>query len=176
MNLLAAVHGALERHGIAHAVIGAAAMAVHGVVRSTVDLDLLTVDPGCLEPDLWQELSLQGTRVDIRRGDADDPLVGVVRLKTEGARDVDLVVGRGAWQRDILLRAQRALVSGVELPVATAADLVLLKLYAAGPQDCWDVEQLLAAGERATLVGAVERSLPGLPEQCRQLWRGIRGR
>jgi NADH:ubiquinone oxidoreductase subunit F (NADH-binding) len=31
----------------------------------------------------------------------------------------------------------------------------LLKLYAGGPQDAWDVEQLLSGGERSMLVTAV---------------------
>ena len=57
----------------------------------------------------------------------------------------------------------------------TPADLILLKLYANGPQDAWDVEQLLASGDRAGLVAAVEAALPALPEDSRRLWARVVG-
>jgi hypothetical protein len=176
VSLLAQVHEILERERIAHAVIGAAAMAVHGVVRSTLDLDLLTVDPAVLERRLWVELARQGARVDVRHGDADDPLAGVVRLEAEGERDVDLVVGRDGWQQAIVLRASVARVGGVELGVATVADLVLLKLYAAGPQDRWDIQQLLTLGDRPELEQTVGDLLLGLPEASQRLWQELTAR
>ena len=176
MRLLAAVHATLDRAEIAHAVIGAAALAVHGVVRSTVDLDLLAIDLGCLDMALWAELSLRGTQVDIRRGDAEDPLAGVVRLEMAGARDVDVVVGRGGWQSTTVVRAEPAELGGVAIRVVTAADLVLLKLYAAGPQDRWDIQQLLGASDRASLEREVELRLPALPEESRRLWTELRVR
>jgi hypothetical protein len=135
VTLLAAVHETLEAVAIQHAVIGAAAMAVHGVARSTLDLDLLALDPRCLDRSIWQELAARGVELELRLGDAEDPLAGVVRMVGLGARPVDLLVGRSAWQQGVLARASGARVGGVELPVATAADLILLKLYAGGPQD-----------------------------------------
>jgi hypothetical protein len=59
--------------------------------------------------------------------------------------------------------------------VATASDLIALKLYAGGPQDAWDIEQLLQAGHRSRLVAAVETLLPSLPEDARRLWARIVG-
>ena len=176
MTLLALVHDVLERRTIAHALIGAAALAVHGVVRSTVDIDLLAVDPACLEPTLWDDLRRSGVGVDIRHGDGDDPLAGVVRLTAERSRDVDLLVGRDRWQLAAIGRARSIQVFGAELPVVSAADLTLLKLFAGGPQDSWDVQQLLAADSGASLVDAVERLLPDLPERSRQIWRALTGR
>jgi hypothetical protein len=43
------------------------------------------------------------------------------------------------------------------VPVATAGDLIALKLYAGGPQDAWDVEHLLQTGDRAALGAASRR-------------------
>lgn len=57
--------------------------------------------------------------------------------------------------------------------VARAADLILLKLFAGGPQDAWDVTQLLAVPDRSALVAEVEAALPALPEDARQLWRRV---
>lgn len=54
-----------------------------------------------------------------------------------------------------------------------AADLVLLKLYAGGPQDAWDVHQLLDANP--SLRGEVAGLSNALPDDCRALWRRILG-
>jgi hypothetical protein len=150
--------------------VGAAALAVHGVSRATRDLDLLVTDAACLAESTWTDLREQGVTATIRRGDADDPLAGVVRLAAAGEVPVDLVVGRAGWQARVLARTVSSMVADVESPVATAADLVLLKLYAAGPQDAWDIAQLLDAADRPALVAAVEASLPDLPDDARRLW------
>ena len=56
-------------------------------------------------------------------------------------------------------------------PVARAADLILLKLYAGGPQDVWDIDQLLDVD--GTLAAEVEAGLRWLPAECASLWRSI---
>lgn len=53
MSLLAEVLRLLERERVPHALIGAAAMAVRGVSRSTADVDLLCVDSGVLRREAW---------------------------------------------------------------------------------------------------------------------------
>jgi hypothetical protein len=157
----------LRSRSIAHALIGAAALAVHGVSRSTMDQDLLSVDTRALDPRLWSALSQ--VSVDVRRGDAADPLAGVIRFRASAERDVDLVIGRGEWQQDVISRAAPVRIGDVEVPVVTAADLVLLKLYAGGSQDKWDIEQLLAAGG-GDLRQQVESRLPAIPRRCRDIW------
>jgi hypothetical protein len=114
--------------------------------------------------------------VTVRAGDADDPLAGVVRFKRKTERDVDLVVGRSGWQADAVERAQVVPLYGVRLPVVTAADLVLFKLYAGGSQDCWDVEQLLAGPDRHPLIEAVDSRIGALPAATRPLWQRLAGR
>jgi hypothetical protein len=148
-------------------------MAVHGVSRSTHDVDLLALDPACLAPSTWAALTQKGVSVDIRRGDADDPLAGVVQLAEGVAAPIDLVVGRSAWQAGVLDRATSRSIEDSLVPVASATDLILLKLYAAGPQDAWDVEQLLAAGDRESLIAHVQMGVAELPEDARRLWARI---
>lgn len=174
MTLLERVVRVLERHTISHALIGAGALAVHGVSRSTLDQDLLVIDPRALDEAMWRDLS--GASVDRRSGAHDDPLAGVIRIRAAGERDVDVVVGRGAWQRDLLARAQPIRIGAVDVPVVTAADLVLLKLYAGGDQDKWDIEQLLAVDAGGRLAAAVEQHLEALPNRCRTLWTEAFGR
>ncbi len=60
MSLLSAVVARLERERIRHALIGAAALAVHGVSRSTAAIDLLTVDSRVLGGEFWAPVAAAG--------------------------------------------------------------------------------------------------------------------
>ena len=155
------------------ALIGGVALAVHGVTRYTEDADLLSVDPAILEDSFWEILRKQGTRVEVRRGDFDDPLLGVVRLTEAGEKPVDVVVGRSSWHPEVLSRRRRLHVGGEDLPVADAADLVLLKLEAAGPQDLLDIRLLLAGPEGAGIRADVEARLEDLPFPLKKAWSAL---
>ena len=91
MTLFGRIIALFHREDIPCALIGASALAVHGIPRSTYDLDLLTTSPRALEPSLWEQLSPHDMGVDVRAGDAADPLRGVVGLQRAGDRDVDVV-------------------------------------------------------------------------------------
>ena len=171
MTLLALVSRALGVHGVAHAVIGATALAVHGVSRATAGIDLLATDPRCLDSAVWSPVEAAGAFVDLRRGEDDDPLAGVVRVARDDEPPVDVIAGRAAWQTAIITRAVGVEVAGATVPVAAPADIVLLKLYAGGPQDAWDVAQLLDAAP--AIEGLVEASVASLPAECAALWRRI---
>ena len=143
VSLLDRVTAILDRADVPYAVIGAATMTAHGVARSTHDIDLLALAGSCLDRALWAPLADAGVSVSVTRGDAADPLAGVVRFEESGQRPVDLVVGRHGWQARVLERAQPALVHGSRVPAAQARDLIALKLFAGGAQDartwrsCW---------------------------------------
>lgn len=169
MKLFEAVCARLDAVPVPYALIGASALGMHGVARSTLDLDLLAMDPRVLEPSLWGDLERYA---DIRRGDADDPLRGAVRFQDPGAHPVDLVVGRFPWQSRILDRAERLAIGERRVPVCRAADLILLKLYAGGSQDRWDVEQLLAV--RPEAAAEVESRLGELPPEAGRAWASLR--
>ncbi len=173
MTLLARVSAVLETHGAPYAMIGAAALAAHGVTRATADLDLLTADARCLDAGWWASLATGGSTVDVRRGDAGDPLAGVVRVSTAAGDEapVDVMAGRARWQEGVVACALRTTVEGANVPIVRAEDLVLLKLYAGGPQDAWDVDQLLDAVPAIEPV--VEARLGELPTACAALWRRI---
>jgi hypothetical protein len=143
MTLLEQVSRSFDAAAIPHAVIGAAALAARGVARSTYDIDLLTTDSRVLSPDVWAPLQSSEVVVDIRRGDADDPLAGVVGVTERPARGVALVLAR---------------------------DLVLLKLYAGGTQDLWDVRALLDLPDAGSLASDVDQDLASLPADMRERW------
>jgi hypothetical protein len=174
VTLLGDVAATLEGRGIAFAVVGAGAMAVRGVIRATLDLDVLVVEPACLEPALWQGLRQAGTDVELRHADAPDPLAGVVRLRRGDAEQVDVLVGRGAWQAQLIARASLHDLGETRVPVATTPDLILLKLYAGGPQDAWDVLELLSGDEADAVTAEVDRRVTALPAEARGLWARLR--
>ncbi|HXU30539.1 MAG TPA: hypothetical protein VN851_08190 [Thermoanaerobaculia bacterium] len=169
MSLLSEVAETLDTAGIRHALVGAMALAAYGVNRATADIDLLTIDAVCLTPDFWSDLKSRGIDVRIRKGDFTDPLAGVVRCGSPGEIPLDVVVGKFTWQRKILDRAEPL----GERRVVRAADLILLKLYAGGPQDAWDIQQLLMAPARDTWVQEVEPRLSDLPAACSELWNKV---
>lgn len=171
MSLLGDVGRILANAGIAHALVGAAALAVHGVARSTEDVDLLCTSTAALEDALWNDLRAMGVAVETRRGDPSDPFAGVVRLRATGTGPVDLIVGRSRWQAEMLQRAVRTRFADDEVPVVTALDLLVLKLWAAGSQDAWDIDQLLDTDP--SLVTSLEAQTDTLPEGCAELWRRI---
>jgi hypothetical protein len=171
VSLLERVAVFLSAHGVRHALIGAAALAAHGVSRSTADQDLLVVDARVLDAQFWASFR-EAQSLDVRTGDADDPLVGVVRLRQSGDRDVDVIVGRGTWQSETLQRAVQ--ITGGPLFLVEAADLILLKLYAGGSRDRWDIEQLLALDTTGATRRAVDERVKALSAQSRDLWRALR--
>lgn len=93
MSLLFAVVDRLDRAGIRCALIGAEALALRGVSRATLDRDLLTTDGRALDAALWTPLVDTGTNFEVRRGDADDPLAGIVRFRAEGEGRADPHLG-----------------------------------------------------------------------------------
>lgn len=176
MSLPRIIAEALTTRGFAHATIGAMALAVHGTSRATSDFDLMVADERVLDGALWQGLREQGISVDIRRGDAVDPLAGVIRFERGAEPTVDIVVfGSRGWQAQIPGRALLVDFGFGVMPVADPSDLVLLKLYAGGPQDGWDIAALLSvADDRDALVRTVEGRIGALPQRCRRLWDRIR--
>jgi len=171
MTLLDRVTRLLTDCQVSHALIGAAALAARGLARSTFDIDLLTADRRVLDRALWTPLEADGVAIDIRTGDPADPLGGVVRLTADGERPVDLILGRHGWQARAVSRADR-LPDGP--PVVTAADLILLKLYAGGTQDLWDVRALLELSESDGLAAEVTAALSEHPGAMQHRWAEAR--
>jgi hypothetical protein len=169
------VKGILDAQGVRYAVIGAMAMAARGYPRFTLDFDLLTTNKTVLEPKVWQELVADHVAVDIRKGEFDDPLAGVVRIGDPG--DVDVVVGRWKWEHRVVEEAEPLQIAGMSLPVARTSDLILMKLNAGGYQSRLDAAQLLEVGPREQLIAEVEAKLGDFPstaeKEARKMWMSI---
>jgi hypothetical protein len=172
MTLLARVVRKLNDASIPSALIGGVALAVHGIGRATQDADLLTVDPDTLRDGFWEDLRREGVIVVVTRGDMEDPLRGVVRIR-ESAEIVDVVVGKSPWHQDVLRRRSTLPLLDEQLPVVDAADLVLLKLDAGGPQDLLDVRLLLRGPEGEGIRRTLATRLEGLPASLREALQAL---
>jgi len=171
VSALADVVSVRGRNGIRHAVIGAAALAIHGVTRSTGDVDLLALDIACFDEPLWRDLSARGYSIDRRRGDATDPLAGVVRIVARSGESIDVIVGRHQWQARVLERAELRRIGDAEVHVVRPPELVLLKLHAGGAQDAWDIDQLMDLD--AGLQAEVGARVGDLSRDAALLWKRI---
>lgn len=176
MSLLLDTVVRLRREAVPHALIGAAALAVHGISRATADVDILVVEGRVLHRALWADFEARGATVRVLKGDFEDPLAGSIRLAS-AQEVVDVVVGRFVWQREVIEAAVTRSLGEVEMPVVEPVGLVLLKLHAGGPKDAWDIRSLLEVAEEPdSLVAAVDRAVPRLSEESRSLWARLKGR
>jgi hypothetical protein len=171
MSLLGDTVRHLDAGAVDTAVIGGLALAAHGVARATLDADLLVVDRRVLDEAFWKGLTAPAS-LRVVRGEADDPLAGVVHLQGE-AEAVDVVVGRFEWQRAAIGRRMIVAVGGEALPVVQRADLVVLKLFAEGPQDQLDV-RLLHAADPDGLSREMDAVLSTLPTELQDAWVTLR--
>lgn len=167
------VRRVLDALGAGYALIGAHAMAARGYPRFTVDVDFLTTDTRVLEPSTWTELAAGGARVDARRGDADDPLGGVVHILLPDGTDIDIVVARWKWEADLIERAEEMTIGGGPMRVPRVSDLILLKLSAGGHLDVRDAGALLALSDRKQVVPQVEAHIDEVRPDIRAAWRDL---
>jgi len=164
----------LDAMAAPYALIGAHAMAARGYPRFTVDVDLLTTDPRVLEQNAWSALETAGAIVERRRGDADDPLAGVVHILLADTTDVDIVLARWQWESDVISRAETLTVAeGVRIRVPRTSDLILLKLAAGGFMDLRDAAALLEISERAAVVKEIESRIGDVRPDVRSAWREL---
>ena len=125
-----------------YALIGGFAVSAWGVPRATHDVDIAlglgASDPAALSRFLQAEFRL---------GEPDDPLRGVFRMSVsigDQSIPVQLILLPPLWDAIVFQDLKSLSVSGCLLSVVSWQALVLLKLYAGGPQDLLDAKQILA--------------------------------
>lgn len=125
--------GVLSARKIPYAVIGAMAASVHGIVRASMDADAvlsLTIQE---TPTLEREFRAAGFRTELRRGDPDDPIAGVLSLTDAYGNRVDLLVGLRGLDPDAFSRTVELIFHGAELRVVGLEDFIAMKIFAGGP-------------------------------------------
>jgi hypothetical protein len=173
MTVLETVARFLQSIGAPYALIGARAVGARGFPRMTLDYDFLTSDPRVLQRETWQPLEQQGVTADPRKGDADDPLAGVVHLSFRGDQEADVVLAKWKWESEIIERAEPLDVGGTTVPVPLTSDLILLKLAAGGPIDLQDVVALVET-DRGRLIAEVDEKVPIVRPDVAAAWSKIK--
>lgn len=129
-------------------VFGAQAVAVRASPRATQDLDV-TVEIDRQElPGLLEDLQARGVRH--RYPEIADQLLSggkVLPMRHPSGMEIDLVLAGHGLESLALTRATREMMDGVEVPVANATDLTVMKVLAGRGKDFDDVRLLLASGD-----------------------------
>lgn len=141
--------GVFERLHIPYALIGGLAVGVHGIPRPTHDIDFtITVDRARL-PEFFNAVNEIGYDVpqEFVTGWVDQVAgLALVRARQwiEGkAIDIDVFLSECQFQESLMQRRLEANIEGVSTWVASAEDIILLKLLASRPRDLGDVEDIL---------------------------------
>ena len=125
------------------ALIGGFAVSAWGVPRATHDLDF-ALALGSQEPTTLAR-SLQA---EFHAGDPTDPLRGVFRTTISvKSRSIpaQFILLPSIWSSIVFRKIVSLPVFGTSVPVVSWQSLILLKLYAGGPQDLVDAQQVLVA-------------------------------
>lgn len=131
---------------IDYAVIGALAATQYGTIRSTVDADALVAVPASRLPKLAKAIKGAGFEVELRRGDADDPIPALLAVGDEFGNRVDLLAGLRGLDPEAFGRCVPVLYRGTKLRFIGREDFIAMKCFAGGPQDLADARQALATG------------------------------
>ena len=164
-DALRALSAAMTVTGARWYVFGAQAVAVRGAPRATQDIDVTIDAAGVDVAALRQALSARGFE-DRHPELADELMVSgrVLVLRHESGMDLDLVLAGPGLEQLFLSRATPESLAGVTVPVASATDLVVMKLLSGRGKDLDDVRSVLAGGgvdvdEARSLLEQLEAAL-----------------
>ena len=118
-------------------------MGVRGEPRFTADVDIvvgLDLDDALQLVDRLSGSPFQPLFPDVAEVVLTSFILPLRHLAT-GVR-VDVAIGLSGFERQLLARADEVSIAGFTAPVATAEDLILMKLLASRPRDSDDVEKL----------------------------------
>jgi len=129
----------LNRAEIPFAVIGATALGVRGLPRFTADLDVVVAREDAFTA--LAALDHAGFAADPSIDADEEPEASYVLRHGKGW--VDVLVASAEPESTVIAEATRALVFGVEAPVASLEHLVLMYLYSNQPRHLGDLARIV---------------------------------
>jgi len=184
-ELLADVRACLATDQLPWYVFGAQAVVALGAPRVTADVDVTVVAGHVTTETLLVRL---GTHFDTR---VPDPVAFATRTRVlplahrATAMPLDLVLAASPLEEEFAQRAVALDLGGVVAPVATAEDLIVMKILAARPKDLEDAASVLRAqGNKLdlqrirTLLHVLDEAIDGadLAGTFETLWTARRDR
>jgi hypothetical protein len=171
VDALTDLERALSGIDVAWYIFGAQAAIIHGAARVTADIDV-TVDVA--EKSTTQLVqAVVACGFTLRVEDDDDELIARTRVlpmvHEATSLPVDLVLAGPGLEELFFQRAERVEIGGHRFPVASAEDVVVMKILSGRSRDIEDVEAIMAAkgttldfphieGLLATLEEALDQS------------------
>ena len=163
---LAALGRALSKLRTRWYLFGAQAALLYGAARLTADVDV-TVQLGDRETaGLVRELQAAGFRLRVRDVDGFVAKTRVLPfVHVQSGMPIDIVLAGPGLEELFFKRRRRRTVEGVPVSVASAEDIVVMKVLAGRGKDDDDVVAILAAlpklklGQIRTTLDALERAL-----------------
>lgn len=158
-HLLLDIIEILKAAEIPYVVIGAFAVSFHGVPRSTNDADAAVWlrRSGKNARGLAGELTASGYVTDLKVGDAGNPIAGVIVVGDRHGNRVDLILGVRGMESAAASRGVTTSMLGTALKVASAEDLIAMKIAAGGVQHLEDVRGILAVSQKVLDLNLLRR-------------------
>lgn len=133
---------AFNEEGVEYLVVGAYALAVHGLPRATGDIDLWVRCDGGNSRRVWQALAKFGAPLsDLKEADFTNPglvfQIGVAPSRIDILTSIDGVEFGDAWKQKLDVE-----VEGLPVHVIARAHLIINKKTVGRPQDLADVARL----------------------------------
>ena len=178
-TMLVELESSLSRAGVRHAIAGGIAMAAHGRVRATEDIDVLVdaVQSEALDAAL-RSLGYAPRPSGVATRYVRSPLAALPDL----VEWIDVLLARRETGRALIARAQAAPVhwQGIDLPVVDPAGLVLMKCLALAENpgrvmDASDVQYLLREHADSIDLATLERDAAALGADVAAALSGLRG-
>lgn len=162
-HLLLDVLDVLTEMDVPCALVGALAVSYYGIPRSTSDADAaIWLDgTGKSRQDVAAAIRARGFFTELRQGEIDDPILGVILVKDIYQNRADLLLGIRGMDPDTPHRCVSSSLLDSSVRIVGIEDLIAMKVSAGGPQDLKDVRGILRVS--GTLID-------------RQLLRSITGR
>jgi predicted nucleotidyltransferase len=155
------VAGVLERAGVPYMVIGGLANLAWGEPRTTMDVDI-TVNTG--ETSIPAILELAKELGSLLAEDPEEVAERgrLVPIRTLGGVRVDMALATLPFELDAIARARIIDLEGVEIPVCTPEDLIVMKSVSQRARDHEDVIGILRRQRDSLDLERLDQTISGL--------------
>lgn len=137
------LRSALQRLAKPYALIGGIAVVLRGYDRATQDIDALIMDADNSVGVILDAMREQGLAPRVENPEEFAARYRVLLLQAPDGTGIDLTMGLLPFEEEVAANATiEKLTSEIEMPTATAEDLIIMKLIAARSRDIEDARRL----------------------------------
>lgn len=136
----------LKKHGFQYALIGGLAASIRGRTRTTEDVGIV------IQSEISEALQFLTVLVETMLTPLFPDVQAVIRRSyilplrhQETGVTIDLAIGASGFEHQVIARATDIKISSRSIRVATAEDILLMKIMAGRPQDNQDIDGIVIA-------------------------------